>query len=96
MISLQSAIKPQTKICRCIKIYILSLFLTITKKNCASMSRSTKFSYSSISKSLDCIFTKEKDLQSYFMAMIHRYSTTKNPGVLISDSSQLMKLYAKK
>ena len=30
------------------------------------------------------------------MAMIHRYSTTKNPGVLISDSSQLMKLYAKK
>lgn len=96
MTSLQYVTISQKKILSSFKIYILSLLLTITKKNCASMSRSTGFSYSSISNSLDCFISNKKAIQKYLISLIHLYSTKENPGVLISDSSQLMKPYARK
>jgi SRSO17 transposase len=95
MASLQCVIKPK-KIIDSFKIYILSLFLTKMKKNCASMSRESGFSYSSILNSQNYFFYKKEALQKYFISLINLYATEKNPGVLISDSSQLMKIYATK
>lgn len=95
MTSLQYAITPK-KIIDSFKIYILALFLTKTKKNYASMSRETGFSYSSILKSQNYFLSKKKAIQKYFISIINLHATPNNPGFLISDSSQLMKIYAKK
>lgn len=59
------------------------------------MSRATGFSYSSIFSSLDNVLSQKNAIQKYFIRIIHLHATSENPGVLIVDSSQLTKLYAK-
>ena len=78
------------------KKYVLSLLISVGKKNCQSMSDDLGIPYNSIYKYLDDFTLKEKDIKTFLLAIVSRYATEKNPGVLVVDNSQLIKRYAKK
>ena len=78
------------------KKYIAALLISSGKKNCASMSYELEVPYNSIYEFLDPKNFQEASLKQYLIAMVHVYSTEQNKGIFIVDSTQIVKLYAKK
>ncbi len=79
-----------------VKIYVASLLLSTGKKNCSAMSSELNLSYHSIYTYFDDFAAQEEGIKAFFANVVHRYATKENPGVLIVDSSQLIKQYSKK
>lgn len=76
--------------------YVLCLLLSIGKKNCRAMSDDLGLSYNSIYQYFDYFEEQKKVIQKFFVDLVKHYSTNENPGVLIVDTTQLKKFYAKK
>jgi len=79
-----------------IKNYILGLFICIGKKNCHTMSLAMGVSYYLVYRSFLDFELRKKDIQNYFISLVHIHATEENPGVLLVDSTQIKKLYLKK
>jgi len=95
MQSLQYVTKAN-KIFSSFKVYILSLLLTRTKKNCASMSYELGISYYSIYRFFNYQEFNKDAFEQHQIALVYLHATKDNPGVLVTDCSQIVKLYAKK
>ena len=76
-----------------IKLYVASLLLSA---DCTSMSSSCSVSYNAIYKYFDVFDAKVNAIRAHLIEAINQFATKENPGVLIVDSSQLVKLYSKK
>lgn len=79
-----------------VKIYVTSLLLSTGKKNCSSMAEDLGISYHSIYSYFDVAAAQEKYIKNFLIRVIKSYATKGNPGILIVDCTQLVKLYAKK
>ena len=77
------------------KNYILGLLLSTDKKNCSAMSISLGVSYSSIYQFFDDFEHHKDGAQEFFATIVKLYATQENPGILIVDTTQIIKLYAK-
>jgi hypothetical protein len=53
-------------------------------------------SYYSVYRSFYDFEHRKKDIQNYFINLVHLYATEENPGILVVDSTQIKKLYSKK
>ena len=78
------------------KKYIAALLISRGRKNCFSMSYELGIPYSSIYRFLDPKCFNEKAFKNYLISMVHIHATKENPGVLVSDCSQIIKLFSKK
>ena len=78
------------------KKYVAALLISRGRKNCSSMSYELGIPYNSIYSFLDPEDFQEKTFKNYLISMVYIYATKENPGVLIVDSSQIIKLYSKK
>ena len=100
MLTFQCVTKSAKKIyhssSKSIKLYVASLLLSAGKKNCTSMSSSCSVSYNAIYKYFDVFDAKVNAIRAHLIEAINQFATKENPGVLIVDSSQLVKLYSKK
>jgi len=76
--------------------YIAALLISRGRKNCTSMSYEIGLPYNSVYKFLDPTNFQEAVFKEYLIAMVHMHSTKENPGVLIVDNSQIVKLFSKK
>lgn len=93
---LNSSKKFNQLFCSSARKYILSLLISEGKKNCTAMSNELGVSYHSIYKFLDPLEFQEKAFKEYLISMVNMHAKKENPGVLIVDNSQIMKLYSKK
>lgn len=76
--------------------YVLALLLSTGKKNCTEMSSCLAISYRSIYKYFDEFGYQIIAIKDFLASLVNCYSTKENPGVLIVDSTQILKLYSKK
>lgn len=60
------------------------------------MSEDLGISYNSIYCYFDVFEEQKKAIKTFLISKVNLYATKENPGVLIVDNSQLVKLYAKK
>jgi len=79
-----------------IKNYILGLFICIGKKNCNTISSVMGVSYYSVYRSFYDFEQRKKEIQNYFISLVHLHATAENSGVLVVDSTQIKKMYSKK
>ena len=79
-----------------IKNYVLGLFICTSKKNCNTISLAMGVSYYSVYRSFWNFEQRKKDIQNYFINLVHLHATEENPGILVVDSTQIKKLYSKK
>jgi len=77
------------------RTYVLSLLLSIGKKNCAAMSDELGIPYKSIYRYFDEFKCKRALMENFFTDLANSFATTENPGVLLVDTTQIMKLYSK-
>jgi len=78
------------------KIYILGLILTTCKKNCSAMALSLGVSKHSFYDYFKDFEHEKKRIQDFAIIMINLFATEENPGFLISDTTQILKLYGNK
>jgi len=78
------------------KQYILGLLLSTGKKNCAAMSSNLGISYNSIYKYFDDFEYQKNIVKDFLINMVKIHATKENPGILVVDTSQILKLYARK
>jgi len=76
--------------------YILGLLLSTGKKNCTAMSSDLGVPYNSIYKYFDDFEYQKDNVKNFLVNMVKLYATKENPGILVADTSQILKLYAKK
>jgi len=79
-----------------IKNYVLGLFICVGKKNCNTIALVMGVSYYSVYRSFWDFESRKKDIQNYFISLVHLHATEENPGILVVDSTQIKKLYSKK
>ena len=78
------------------KNYILGLLITTGKKNCFTMSTALGIPYSSIYQFFDDFEHYKDGIQDFFATIVKLHATKENPGVLIVDTTHILKLYSKK
>jgi len=88
--------KSNNFVTKSIKNYILGLFICIGKKNCNTIASVMGVSYYSVYRSFWDFECRKKDLQDYFINLVHIHATEENPGVFMVDSTQIKKLYSRK
>jgi len=77
------------------RTYILSLLLSAGKKNCAAMSYELGIRYKSIYRYFDEFEHKKNLIESFCANLANSFANRENPGVLLVDTTQIMKLYSK-
>lgn len=96
MIIFQSVLNCLHKINPIIKIYVLSLMLSKSRKNCTSMAESigisTKSLYYFLSESTNC----SKEIEKNLLTLAKNTRIKSIPRTLIVDPSTIIKTYAKK
>ena len=78
------------------RTYILSLLLSAGKKNCAAMSYELVIPYKAIYGYFDEFKHKRVMIENFCANLAKSLATKENPGVLLVDTTQIMKLYSKK
>lgn len=74
----------------------MAILLSNGKKNCLAMSSELGESYSSIYKYFDDFTHKKKHIKAFLISLVNLYATKENPGIIVTDCTQLLKLYGKK
>lgn len=78
-----------------IKKYVMSLLISTGKKNCAAMASDIGVPYSSIYRYFDDFEYQKNAIKNFSINAVHQHSSKENPGILVVDSTQIVKLYAK-
>jgi len=101
MILLQNATKnflrnSSSNILNFTKEYALCLLISKGKKNCRAMALNLGLKETHVSGLLKNSIYEREALQKFFIALVNMASTAKNPGVIITDLTQITKLYGRK
>lgn len=78
------------------KVYVLSMLMSTGKKNCSAMSSELGLSYRSLHQYFDNFGQQKNEIKRLLANLANYFSTEANPGVLIVDTTQIMKLYSRK
>lgn len=76
--------------------YVFSLLISSCKKNCSAMSSELGFSYRCLQQYFYNFEYQETKIKDLLARLANSLATKDNPGVLIVDTTQIMKLYSKK
>lgn len=79
-----------------LKTYVLCLLISTGKKNCSAMSENLGIPYHSIYSYFEVAAEQEKAIQAFSVRVIKSYATKQNPGIVVTDGSQIIKRHSKK
>lgn len=81
---------------RSTRTYVLSLLICMGKKNCSAMSSELGLSYRSLQQYFDNFEYQKTRIKDFLAGLANSLATKDNPGVLIVDTTQILKLYSRK